>query len=192
MDCKAVRVPAVLKLDDYCRAVALVDTARTSKFRFGVLNRVKDGLPLLLSDDLLTLVACIGALASAAAVASAAINAASAAAVGRSATVAAGLADPARGVGSAVAVGAWARLESAGVACGGGVVVGVAVAVHLDGVGDVEDGVDGDEPADGGVVFAGAEVGLMGLAFSGQLFSGLIYAASCRFRYSLWTSCGVL
>jgi hypothetical protein len=28
-------------------------------------------------------------------------------------------------------------------------------------------------------------------AFSGQLFSGLIYAASCRFKYSLWTSCGV-
>jgi hypothetical protein len=31
-----------------------------------------------------------------------------------------------------------------------------------------------------------------GPAFSGQLFNGLIYAASCRFRYSLWTSCGVL
>jgi hypothetical protein len=29
-------------------------------------------------------------------------------------------------------------------------------------------------------------------AFSGQLFSGLIYAASCRFGYSLWTSCGVM
>jgi hypothetical protein len=37
-----------------------------------------------------------------------------------------------------------------------------------------------------------SQIQLMGLAFSGQLFSGLIYAASCRFRYSLWTSCGVL
>ena len=33
---------------------------------------------------------------------------------------------------------------------------------------------------------------LMGPAFSGQLLNGLAYAASCRFRYSLWTSCGVL
>lgn len=44
----------------------------------------------------------------------------------------------------------------------------------------------------GAALTAKARGMVMGLAFSGQLFSGLIYAASCRFRYSLWTSCGVL
>jgi hypothetical protein len=39
----------------------------------------------------------------------------------------------------------------------------------------------------------GKPTGVMrGPAFSGQLLDGLTYAASCRFRYSLWTSSGVL
>lgn len=42
------------------------------------------------------------------------------------------------------------------------------------------------------VVEALVEVGVRGPAFSGQLLDGLNYAASCRFRYSLWTSSGVL
>jgi hypothetical protein len=66
--------------------------------------------------------------------------------------------------------------------------LGQAAVAGVSGVGDF------DALGDGGLGpgAAGVLVLLMGLAFSGQLFSGLIYAASCRFRYSLWTSCGVL
>jgi hypothetical protein len=54
-------------------------------------------------------------------------------------------------------------VEAGGVAEAGGVVVGVAVAIPLLGVGEVLDGVNADEPGGGGVVFAGAEVGEAGV-----------------------------
>src|SRR5690606_16077560 len=59
------------------------------------------------------------------------------------------------GVSARGAVGA----EAVRVGLGEGVVVGVGVGVHLGRVVDVDDRVDGEEAAEDGVVFAGAEVG---------------------------------
>lgn len=49
--------------------------------------------------------------------------------------------------------------QSAGVAEGGGVVVAVGVGVPLLGVGQIHDRIDGDEPAQGGVILTGRKMG---------------------------------
>ena len=58
--------------------------------------------------------------------------------------------------------------EPARVAEVGGVVVAVGVGVPLLGVCQVHDGVDGDEPAQRGVVLAGRKMGQTALVFRGH------------------------
>jgi hypothetical protein len=74
------------------------------------------------------------------------------------------------------------------------VVVGVGVAVPLPGVGEVLQGVDGDEPAGGGVVFAGAEVDQAGGVFGAADEAALDPArplAGCRVVCRTGSVCGV-
>jgi hypothetical protein len=63
---------------------------------------------------------------------------------------------------SAAAVVLAQAQQAGGVGEGYGIAVGVGVAVGLLRVDGIEDRVGGGEPSDGGVVFAGAEVGQAG------------------------------